>query len=174
MVYLEKRSKSSHPLNFSADGLRTPVKKGFFEWWYFDCHSEDGTYIGIVFFKSLSDIKLKITPFISVRFKPPHEELIYCEQPIALKECHFNSRFLDLNFNNNTVFYDEESSSYHIKLQLETTKLSVDLKIHSQSKPWQPESGKWLFGPHQEKFFSWFVAMPHGKGYGNIKYNSKS
>ena len=59
-------------IELSEDGLRTDPVRGFFEWWYFDAHMDDGSTVVIVYLtKSLMDYNGPMEPGVLITITRP-------------------------------------------------------------------------------------------------------
>ena len=153
------------------DGLRTDVEAGYFEWWYFDAHFQDGSTVVIVFTtKSLMNRKSPLNPCLQMAitrsdgrktsvmpFYPP------AQFSAARDRC-------DVRIGPNWVRGD----LHRYELHVEVNGMAADLTFTGQAPPWRPGAGKTYYAKDLSRYFAWLPAIPHGSAEGTLTYDGQT
>ncbi|NOZ70644.1 MAG: carotenoid 1,2-hydratase [Chloroflexi bacterium] len=152
------------------DGQRESTDRGYFEWWYFDAHFDDGTTAIIVFLtKPLLERSGPLKPGISLTITPP-DGVKRGQFPIfppdafsASKDC------CDVRIGENWVRGD----LHRYELHAQAGDLAADLTFTGIVPPWRPGAGKAYFGDF-EHYFAWLPAIPYGTVTGTLSYEGQT
>ena len=140
------------------DGLRTSPGQASFEWWYFDCHLEDGTRLNIEFHTKppfLSPAS-PLTPFVSLECERPDGTRITRSWITTPAEFSASTERCDVRIGRSTFAGDLRS--YHIRVSLDD--VEADIELTSQSPPWRPATGHTFFGEKEQHYIAWLPAVP--------------
>ncbi len=149
------------------DGIRTGGKKGTYEWWYFDAHTDDGSTIVIVFYtKPFTEIKKGLIPFISINIDRPDGTSIKKAHYEIVEAFSASGKTCDVTIGNN--YFRGNLKDY--KIHFEDEELTIDVSMHRTSESWRPKTGHFIYG-NSGKEFAWLVPVPQGKA--NISYTYK-
>lgn len=152
------------------DGQRTDLRRGTFEWWYFDAHFDDGSTAVIVFStRPLLERKGPLKPNVSLtitdpqgvkqaRFPvyPPNEFNASHERP----EVHIGPHWL-------------RGDLHRYEVHVDLGDLAADLIFTGIVPPWRPGAGKVYFGD-LEHYFAWLPSIPYGTVSGTLRYNGQT
>ncbi len=142
------------------DGLRTSMKPGTFEWWYFDVHLEnDIVLVIIIFTKPMTKINNKAAPFINVRVSFPDGSFRRFEETISEEHFFADSEKCDIRLGDNEISGDLDT--YHISINIKS--ISCKLTFKGLVPPWRPGNGKFYLGENNDHFFGWLVPTPRAQ-----------
>lgn len=151
------------------DGFRTLDKKGCFEWWYIDCHLDDGSTCVVVFStKALLNRKGPLKPSVMVTYTTASGEVfrsfdIYPEKDFSAKTDYCDVTIGKNNFTGNL-------SSYQLKVHL-TTGIELNLILNAVVPAWRPGAGINYYDTDLSQFFGWLAAIPYGRVQGTVAIN---
>ncbi|MCB0368320.1 MAG: hypothetical protein KDD45_02500 [Bdellovibrionales bacterium] len=157
--YINERLKETPEV--WEDSFRTDLKKGTFEWWYFDGTTKDGISIVTTFFKALSNIDSEPKPFFSIRLELPNGKKIEYEESAPLDQVSFSKDSIDVKIGKSWAKGD--LYTYTIHIESADQKIKADLKLVNKSRPWRPGTGFWRFGSNKDKYYAWLVPVPYGE-----------
>ena len=152
------------------DGLRADVNRGFFEWWYFDAHLDDGSTVVITFMtKPILERKGPLKPGLRMTITRP-DGVRLSESSIFPPDMFSASKqSCDVHIGSSWVRGDLHSYQLHA----EAKEIGADLTFTGIVPPWRPRDGKAFFGDW-EHYFAWLPAIPYGAVEGTLKYNGQS
>lgn len=139
------------------DGHRTNGKFGEYEWWYFDGKMDDGSSLVIVFYtQPVTAIAPGYAPSVSFSLTRDGKQI---QDSVSFKktECSFDREKCCNKLGSSFC----EGNLHDYKLHYESDKIRADVTLHSNSEPWRPETGYFLFD--EKKYFAWLPSVPEGK-----------
>ncbi len=149
------------------DGQRVETGPGFFEWWYFDAHLDDGSMVVITFMtKSIMKRKGNLEPGILVAVTRPDGTRISEARFSPPDSFRASKERCDVRIGENHV--DGDLHVYRLHAQTET--LAADLTFTGSVPAWRPGAGKARFGD-KAHFFAWLPAIPFGSVNGTLRYD---
>jgi hypothetical protein len=153
------------------DGLRTGGGKGYYEWWYFDSHMDDGTAIVIVFYtKRMMSPEKPLTPYVTVDLDTPdgghYEERVEFDgipfsASIDICDVKVGESYIKGNLNEYEIYFKNDV-------------IEAKAKLKSNTVPWRPETGHIFFGNNDEKYFAWLPSVPEGSVEAEITLKGKT
>jgi hypothetical protein len=157
-------------IEIKEDGLRTDPEKGYFEWWYFDAHLDDGSTVVIVFLtKSIMDYKGPMEPGLHITITRPDGKKL--EEYPTFKPAEFKAsrERCDVQIGPNRIQGDLRNYSLHAR----GDELAVDLTFTGTAPPWRPGDGKAYYGD-LDHYFAWLPSIPYGTVKGTLGYDGKT
>jgi len=152
------------------DGFRTNRNKGFFEWWYFDAHFDDGTTVVVVFMtKSITEYKGPLKPAIMITINRKDGSKLFKAKKYAVNSFFSSKEQCDVKMGTN--FVNGDLKEYHLYSEIDD--VLVDLTFKGIVKAWRPGEGKIYFGDHAH-YFGWVAPIPHGTVKGSLSYDGKT
>jgi hypothetical protein len=147
------------------DGLRTDSSAGTYEWWYFDAHLDDGSTLVLVFFtKPLTGTSGPLQPAVQVDLTHADGTKLTKTVPWSPETFSSSKEHCDVRIGPNR--FEGNLHTYRIHVELEG--FSTELTLEGDVKPWRPAAGVLGFGAHDERYFAWLPAVPHGKVTGTV------
>lgn len=142
------------------DGLRTNAAEESFEWWYFDCHLDDGSKLAIEFHTKppyLSPSK-PLTPYVSFLLDRPDGSRV--EKRLVATPEAFSARRdrCDVRIAGHTFAGD--LARYRIHVDIEG--VVADVTLSGDVPPWRPATGHVFFGDDEQHYVAWLPAVPRG------------
>ena len=152
------------------DGFRTDTGRGFFEWWYFDAHLDDGSTVVIVYMtKGIMDYKGPLKPGLMMTVTRP-DGVKLAESPQFSPDVFSASKqSCDVKIGPNWVHGDLHTYQLHAEVE----GMNADLTFTGIVPPWRPRDGKAFFGDY-DHYFGWVAAIPHGTVKGTLTYDGKT
>jgi len=151
------------------DGFRTNKNRGFFEWWYFDAHFDDGTTAVIVFMtKSLTNYNGPLKPAVMITINRSDGSKIFKVIQSSKKEFSSSKKQCDVNIGKNWVKGDLKKYELHTVIE----DIEVNLTFTGIVAPWRPRDGKIFFGD-KKHYFAWVAPIPHGTVKGSMLYDDE-
>ncbi len=154
------------------DGLRTSMKPGTYEWWYFDGHLTDGSKVVVVYFtKNYIMPQTEAEPHVSINItSPTGKEYDYQSKIFPLNGgASFSKKGCDVKIGEN--FCKGDLTEYKIFAKIKG--LEVNLKLKRTVPSWRPGNGYLYFGKEYEKYFAWLPSVPEGDISGSMIYGGK-
>ena len=152
------------------DGFRTNKGRGFFEWWYFDAHLDDGTTVVIVYMtKSITEYKGPLKPSVMITITRPDGAKLFETQKYSPKTFSASKHNCDVKIGPNWVKGDLKKYELHATIE----EIEVNLTFTGIVPPWRPRDGKIFFGNRQHHF-GWVAPIPHGSVEGTLAYDNKT
>ncbi len=152
------------------DGFRTDIGRGFFEWWYFDAHLDDGSTVVIVYMtKSIMEYKGPLKPGLMMTITRP-DGVKLAESPKYSSDLFSASKeSCDVKIGPNWV----QGDLHTYQLHAEAEGMDADLTFSGIVPPWRPRDGKAFFGDY-DHYFGWVAPIPHGSVSGTLTYDGKT
>jgi predicted secreted hydrolase len=152
------------------DGLRADTGPGFFEWWYFDAHFDNGTTAVIVFTtKHLLRRMDPLTPTINITISAPDTKKLVAWQTSPVDQFRASKEGCDVRIGTSWVHGD----LHRYELHAEAGELVVDLIFTGLVPPWRPGAGKTYFSQDLSRYFAWLPAVPDGSVSGSLRYGGQ-
>ncbi|MFE9763846.1 hydroxyneurosporene dehydrogenase [Streptomyces sp. NPDC005808] len=142
------------------DGMRTDGLPGSFEWWYFDAHLADGAKLVVVFYTkdAVSGLGTQLAPQVRIDLTLPDGTTTAKVAELDPKTFSASSTSCDVRIGENSFAGDLHT--YTIKARIE--EVSVEVTLTGEVPAWRPETGYWLFGADDERYFAWLPSVPQG------------
>jgi len=148
------------------DGMRTSGGPGGYEWWYFDCHLDDGTAMVVTFnTKQSLATWTGLRPSVSVELDRPGEPARRWAIEARPDEFQASTAHCDVRIGRCTFAGDLEDYTIHV----ENDEIAIDVTLHGDVPAWRPETGHFYFGEHRPKLFAWLPAVPQGTVHARIR-----
>ncbi|HEY0528235.1 MAG TPA: hypothetical protein VGD02_05365 [Gemmatimonadaceae bacterium] len=150
-----------HPerIQMFEDGMRTRGGPGGYEWWYFDSHLSDGSFLVIVFYtKPQLDPGGPLAPFASVELNRPGQSPLRLEAHMSADAFSASSDRCNVWIGANNFRGDLRNYDIHFSHD----NVTVDVKLIGQVPAWRPGSGHVFFGDDDQHLFAWLAAVPQG------------
>nr|BAL52733.1 hypothetical conserved protein [uncultured Chloroflexota bacterium] len=155
------------------DGLRAETSRGYFEWWYFDAHFDDGTTAVIVFAtKPIIQPGAPLTPNLSLTITRANGQKTAEFELPPVGEFSASKEVCDVRMGASWVKWSDEGGSWTYRLHAETRTMAADLTFRGLVPPWRPGAGKSYFGD-LDHYFAWLPAIPYGSVEGRLTYDGQ-
>lgn len=143
------------------DSQRVGGEAGYFEWWYFDAHLNDGSKLVVVFgSKPYEEASLpNLVPYIKFNLDTPDGKTF--EKIFRVPEDEFSAAKDECNVKIGNSSFKGDLQNYQIHVDFEEVKASITLKNTGVS--WRPKTGYRYYGDQDEYFDAWLVAVPTGE-----------
>jgi hypothetical protein len=144
------------------DGQRALTQPGNFEWWYFDCHLEDGTSIVVVFYtKPLTSLNAPLAPCVTINITRPDGQIFIRKLTTEPEDFSASKDGCDVRIGDSR--FSGGLNSYRIIATIED--VSVDIELTGEVAAWRPRTGHMYFGREgqSEKLFAWLPSVPQGE-----------
>jgi hypothetical protein len=143
------------------DGLRTNAAEGSFEWWYLDCHLEDGSSLIITFYTKppQASVKQPLSPMVTMQLTRPDGSRVDQVAMATASEFHASRERCDVRIGENT--FKGDLQTYQVNVKLEDVQASVTL--HREVPSWREATGHVFFGAQEEHHVAWLPAVPQGR-----------
>lgn len=163
----DREGMNQNQIEVWEDGLRTTMRPGNFEWWYFDAEMDEGTKVVVVFFtKSMFELNESANPHISIEITPPGEETISTVGFFAPNMATFSVDRFDVTMAENYGYGDLDEYVIHAVID----DIAVDLTLRRTAPSWRPGTGFTYFGHQQAEYFAWLPSVPNGDINGTLTY----
>ncbi len=149
------------------DGSYHVDEPDFFEWWYFDMHTEDG-YTAVVAFRNRDYSKMHEPPvpqFTLLAVAPNGESRTIIKDCPGLKYEASKER-CDVRIGPR-VWAKGSGQEYHI--HAEEGDAVVDLEFTGTVPGWRPGTGYYYYREDRSKYFGWLVPLPRAVVKGTIR-----
>lgn len=157
------------------DGQRADTSRGFFEWWYFDAHFDDGSTVVIVFStKPLLECNGPLKPNVFLTLMRPDGTKISHVPIFAADQFSASKTSCDVQIGPNWTRGDLHQYQVHVELNPSIGQaVNADLMFKGIVPPWRPGTGNAYFGD-LEHYFAWLPAIPYGNVEGTIAYDGQT
>ena len=152
---------SQHSIEPWEDGLRADPAEKTYEWWYFDCHLDDGSKVTIEFHTKPPFISPSnpLTPFISLTVDRP-------DGTTVRKGCRADASVFSASREECAVaigpnLFTGDLRRYRIHVEIE--EVVVDVALESEVPPFRPATGHVFFGDDEEHYVAWLPVVPRGR-----------
>jgi hypothetical protein len=142
------------------DGMRTdPAKAGFYEWWYFDAHLDDGSKIVVTFFtKDATASNTGAKPAVEVDLDLPDGRSLHRREDFPAHALSAAKDHCDVHIGEN--HFAGDLHEYTITATIED--LTFTAHLTGQTQPWRSSAGSIYYGTDEEHYFSWLPSVPYG------------
>ena len=165
-----KKSGITRTVQIQEDGFRTSRDPGFFEWWYFDAHLDDGSTLVIVYMaRSIMVYKESLQPTVMITLTKPNQEKIQKTALVTPKIFSASKKKCDVKIGSNWVTGNLHNYTLHVDIE----NVSANLKFSGIIPPWRPGGGKKYFAD-KEHYFGWVVPIPNGTVKGTLVVDGKA
>jgi len=169
----EKLSLAKGVVEPWEDGTRTNAgERGTYEWWYFDCHLEDGSSLVIVFYtKPMMSPQSAPDPNVTIRLiDPAGAEYAQTYRPKRRSDFSAAKEGCDVRMGECTF----KGNLKEYELCYKDGVVEARVTLTASAPPWRPETGHIFFGDGDEKFFAWLPAVPEGRVRAEITRGGKT
>ena len=152
------------------DGLRADPGPGYYEWWYFDAHFDDGSTAVVVYMtKSLLNRRAPLDPHIQLTITTPDGRKMMAFPAFPPTEFSASRERCDVSIGPNWVRGDLHRYELHVAAD----NLAADLVFTGRVPPWRPGSGKAYYSPDLSLYSAWLPAIPFGDVEGTLSYDGE-
>jgi len=152
------------------DGQRCDTGPGFFEWWYFDAHFEDGSTAVVVFStKPFTERTGPLKPGLRLAITTPDGRALGGFPLFNPAQFSATKAQCDVKISHNWV----RGNLHHYELHAESGEVAADLVFNGTVPPWRPGSGISYYDQDLSRYFGWLPAIPYGKVEGSLTYDGK-
>lgn len=139
------------------DGLRTGGVDGTFEWWYLDCHLEDGSTLTVELHTKPPYLSPSspLTPFVWVTLDSPDGTQLQRTSTFAADAFAASAEGCDVVIGPNTFRVSGEQCHVHV----EVDEVVADVRLTAEVPPWRPGTGQVLFGDDEGDYIAWLPSM---------------
>jgi CrtC N-terminal lipocalin domain len=142
------------------DGARTDNRRGTYEWWYFDCHLNDGASLVVTFMnKDIVSPNNSLTPTIRLDLDLADGRSFQKLATYAPESWEASMTAANVRIGENR--FSGDLHSYRIQATVE--EITIDVTLVGQVPAWRPETGCLLFGAARDKEFAWLPSVPQGE-----------
>jgi hypothetical protein len=139
------------------DGLRTDPGARSFEWWYLDCHLEDGSVLTAEFHTKPPFVSPSspLTPFVLLTLERPDGTRIErsaTEAPTAFSAATDRCA---VTIGANTFAGGPDGYRVHVAVE----GVTVDVELHAELPPFRTATGHIFFGGDEERYIAWLPVM---------------
>lgn len=149
-----------HTIEVREDGIREDSSKpGYYEWWYFDAHLDNGAKIVVTFFtKDAASPKSGLQPSIEVDLDLPDGRSLHKHGSFSASQFSAASDTCDVRIADNRFVGDLHK--YTISATLEDMTFTAHLT--GQTEPWRTSAGAIYYGADERDYFAWLPSVPYG------------
>jgi hypothetical protein len=143
------------------DGQRLSVKRGTYEWWYFDAHLDDGATVVVVFYTKppLKPDGL-LDPTITINLTRPDGTIIDKTLSVPRAAYSASAAGCDVRIGDNSFVGD----LHRYRIQARIDNVQVDVTLTGDVPPWRPHTGHSYFESGKTShFFAWLPSVPQGQ-----------
>lgn len=152
------------------DGLRAPTGPGFFEWWYFDFHFDDGTTAVIVYMtKPLLEQSGPLNPLVMATVTRPDGSKISETSIVPVGMFSASKEHCYVRAGESWVRGNLQTYELHAK----TETLAAHLTLTGVVPAWRPGAGKSYYDEDRKRYFGWLPAIPYGTVEGRLSVDGK-
>ena len=152
------------------DGQRCDTGPGFFEWWYFDAHLDDGSTAVVVFStKPFTERTGPAKPGVRLVINTPDGRELGGYPMFGSAQFSAVRSQCDVKISHNWVRGD----LHRYELHAEFGELAADLVFTGTVPAWRPGAGITYYDEALTLFFGWLSAIPYGKVEGTLTYDGK-
>jgi hypothetical protein len=154
------------------DGMRCDTGPGFFEWWYFDAHFDDGSTAVIVYSTKppLAKRTGLLKPGVNIVIHTPDGGDLRGYPMFNPAQFSATRSQCDVKVSHNWVRGD----LHRYELHAEYGEIVADLVFTGAVPPWRPGSGITFYDEALIRYFGWLPAIPYGKVEGTLTYDGKA
>lgn len=142
------------------DGMRADsAKDGFYEWWYFDAHLDNGAKLVVTFFtKDAASPKGGMSPAIEFDLDLPDGRSLHKHASFTSDQFSAATDRCDVQIAGNRFHGDLHD--YTITATIEDISLTAHLT--GQTEPWRSAAGAIYYGADEQDYFAWLPSVPYG------------
>lgn len=154
------------------DGRRDFSTVGACEWWYFDATMDDGTTVAMSFHvrSPLALDHVGDCPIVQMNIDLPDGRSVSKYVDCTAEQSHFSTEKCDVKIGPHTISGDLKTYKIHID---PIDGYGLDLELCSESSPFRPDTGYWVFNDAEDEYFTWLCVIPRGKMEGTILFNGE-
>jgi predicted secreted hydrolase len=170
------------------DGLRAPTGPGYFEWWYFDAHLDDGSTAVITYLtKPFLARKGGLSPVVGITITPPDGRRLSILKPYSPAQFSAEKELCSVRIGPNSAGYcgpvaprpgerDHErlDRPWIYEISAETDGLAAHLVFTGVVPPWRPGASVDYFTPDLSRYFAWLPSIPFGSVRGELTYDGRT
>lgn len=152
------------------DGMRCDTGPGFFEWWYFDAHFDDGSTAVIIYLtKPFTERTGPLKPGVNIVINTPDGRALSGFPMFNPAQFSASRAQCDVKISHNWVRGD----LHRYELHAEYGDRVADLVFTGAVPPWRPGAGINFYDEALTRYFGWLPAIPYGKVEGTLTYDGK-
>lgn len=147
-------------IDISEDGIRTdPSRPGFYEWWYFDAHLDNGAKLVCTFFtKSAASANTGLTPSIEFDLDLPDGRSLHKSANFTPDQFSASKGRCDVTLGGNR--FTGDLHEYTISATIDD--ISFTAHLTGETEPWRNRAGSIYYGSDEKNYFSWLPSVPYG------------
>ncbi len=154
------------------DGLRADTGPGNFEWWYNDCHFDDGTTVVVVFAtKSILNRNGPLMPSMAVTITAPDGKETQSYDVYPVEQFSASRDRCDVRIGPCTLRGDLSRYELHAETPAGAV---VDVVMTGIVPAWRPGAGMNFYDEGLTRYFGWLPAIPHGSVEGTLKRDGQT
>jgi hypothetical protein len=141
--------------------MRTdPNESGFYEWWYFDSHLDNGAKLVTTFFtKDATAANTGIQPSIQIDLDLPDGRSLHKSASFSANQFSASKDSCDVKIATN--HFVGNLHDYTISATIEDVSFTAHLT--GQTEPWRSATGHQFYGTDEHDFFAWLPSVPYGQ-----------
>lgn len=156
----ERFGISPDHIEVREDGMRADsTMEGFYEWWYFDAHLDNGAKIVVTFFtKDAASPNTGLQPRIEFDLDLPDGRSLHKQATFSADQFTAATDRCDVKIANNS--FSGDLHDYTITAAIED--ISFTAHLSGQTEPWRSAAGSIFYGADEKDYFSWLPSVPYG------------
>jgi hypothetical protein len=163
-----RRDGNIVPLAAEEDGLHMDMnKKGMYEWWYFDTHTESGYTVVVFFHASNPNPGVAGKTGVEIVLLRPNGERLQKFIPYKRKDFSASRKKADVRIGRNYLRSEHKEGGLPVyEIFIDEAGIGCDLKYTAEVNGWKPGSGDSQFG--EMGSFSWIIPFARASVEGTI------
>ena len=154
------------------DGIRAPTGRGYFEWWYNDCHFDDGSTAVVVFAtKSILDRNKPLMPSMAVTITTADGKAARSYDIYPAEQFSASTETCDVRIGPNWITGDLHTYTLHAETRNGAV---IDLTMTGIAPAWRPGAGMNFYDEALTRYFGWLPAIPYGSVEGKISVDGRT
>ena len=154
------------------DGLRADTGRGNFEWWYNDCHFDDGSTAVVVFAtKSILNRNGPLMPSMAVTITAPDGKEVKSYDVYPVEQFSASVESCAVHIGPCSLRGDLHTYTLHAETPAGAV---IDLTMTGIVPAWRPGAGMNFYDEALTRYFGWLPAIPHGTVAGTLTYGGQT
>jgi hypothetical protein len=142
------------------NGLRTGAADGTFEWWYLDCHLDDGSTLTLELHTKppYMSPSTPLTPFVLLTLARPDGTEIQKTCTATADDFSASTACCDVTIGPNSFKGDADGYTVHVEID----EIVADVELTAEVPPWRAGTGHVFFGDDQQDYIAWLPVVSRG------------